>query len=56
MYDTGQSSDTLWIDTPCAGRGCRISEMDHFDEPGTGLLWCHTHGATVGQIVAADGS
>lgn len=29
---------------------CRIEELTHFGEPGTGFLWCATHGAPAGFV------
>lgn len=30
--------------------GCKVAEMTHYDQPGTGFLWCSEHGHVVGAV------
>jgi hypothetical protein len=56
---TGTSSDTWTVTVPCAeadsiGGPCDLRELDHYDQPGTGFVWCGAHGAVVGTIHYAE--
>lgn len=43
------------VDRPCPltddpEMPCAIHEVEHFGQPGTGILMCHSHGEVLGTV------
>lgn len=53
VVGSGHSGDSWTVSVPCdqsEGGPCAFREMDHYGQPGTGYVWCGTHGHVAGTI------